>query len=259
MNRKAKILLSFTAILVAIAYFIVSSSIISQKESEQRCLEFDIKVSDCNERLLVTEEDIKSILLNSSLSILSEPIHNIDINKIEELLLSKSYIKKAEVYTDINGKLNIRIEQRKPIIRVNTRSYGFYIDESGFVFPLSKNFTDFVPIVTGNPSLPFSIGYKGQIPEKENANFTNKLLAFAKFLKNNSYWNSMVEQIHVVNENDVELITRVGSHVVKLGSLDDFEYKLHKLDVFYRNGMPSIGWNTYKVVNLAYSNQVVCK
>lgn len=245
--------------MAALAYFIMSSHIISQKASEQRCLDFNIKISENSERMLVTEDDIKSILLNSSLNILSEPIQAIDIHEIEELLLSKSYIKNAEVYTDINGTLNIQIEQRKPVIRVNTKGSGFYIDESGFVFPLSKSFTDYVPIVTGNPPLPFSIGYKGYIPDTESARFLKDLLVFAHFLKNNSFWNSMIEQINVVNENDVELITRVGSQLVKLGSFDDFEYKLHKLDVFYRNAMPSVGWNTYKTVNLAYSNQVVCK
>lgn len=237
----------------------MSSNIISEKEGEHRCNDFNITVNEANERLLVTQEDVKSILLNSSLNILSEPIKNVDVHAIEELLLSKSYIKNAEVYTDINGTLNIRIEQRKPIIRINTKGSGFYIGEDGFVFPLSKSFTDYVPIVTGNVPLPFSIGYKGEIPDAESASFIKTILDFARFLQNDSYWNSMIEQVHVVNENDVELITRVGSHVVKLGNFDSYKYKLHKLDVFYRNGMPSVGWNTYKTINLEYSNQVVCK
>ena len=259
MNRKIKILLSFLAVITASMYFITSDSIISEKESDQRCTNFNIVVSEANERLLVTQEDIKSILLNDTVKTMGEPINSINTHAIEELLRSKSYIKKAEVYTDINGTLHIKAEQRKPIVRISSQGSGFYMDEEGFIFPLSRSFTDYVPIVTGNTPLPFSKGYKGSMPETESANFIKSLLSFAQYLEKNSYWNSMVEQIHVVNENDVELIPRVGSHVVKLGSLDNFEQKLRKLDVFYRNGMPAVGWNTYKTINLEYSNQVVCK
>ncbi len=259
MNVKIKILLSFLAVMVALIYFIMSGHIISQKESEQHFVNFNIKVSDDKARSLVTVDDIKSILHSSAISVSGKPICDIDINEIEKLLLSKSYIKKAEVYADINGMINIQIEQRKPIIRVNTRGLGFYMDDNGYVFPLSKSFTDYVPIVTGNPPIPSSLKYKDYIPKTEDAKFLQDLLVFAHFLQNDSYWNSMIEQINIVNKNDIELITRVGSQVVKLGSFDDFEYKLHKLDVFYRNGMPAVGWNTYKSINLAYSNQVVCK
>lgn len=259
MNRKVKILLSFIAVIAALMYFIASGNIISAKESDRYCIDLNIIVSEAKERLLVTQDDIKSILQSSSHKIMGEPIHNINTYTIEELLLSKSYIRRAEVYTDIAGVLHIKIEQRKPIVRVNTRGSGFYMDESGFIFPLSKSFTDYVPVVTGNMPLPFSVGYKGSMPETESAGFIKSLLAFAHFLEENSYWNSMIGQIHVVNESDVELIPRVGSHVVKLGSFDDFERKLRKLDIFYRNGMPTIGWNTYKTINLEYKNQVVCK
>lgn len=259
MTKKTKILLSFSAIMAALIYFIMSSHIISQKKSEQHFVDFNINVSEDKVRSLVTVDDIKSILQSYSIGISGKPIGDINIHEIEKLLLSKSYIKKAEVYADINGIINIRIEQRKPIIRINTRGSGFYMDENGFIFPLSKSFTDYVPIVTGNPPLPSSMKYKDYIPQTEDAKFLQDLLVFAHFLQNDSYWNSMIEQINVVNKNDVELITRVGSQVVKLGGFDDFEYKLRKLDVFYRNGMPAVGWNTYKTINLAYSNQVVCK
>lgn len=245
--------------MAVLVYFILSSGIISNKESEQHFVDFNIKVSDNNVRSLVTADDIKSILKSSGISLSDKPIQSIDIHKIEEILRAKSYIKDVEVYADINGIINIRIEQRKPIIRVNTRGSGFYMDKDGFIFPLSKSFTDYVPVVTGSPPLPSAMQYRSYIPKTEDAEFLQKLLAFAQFLQNNSYWNSMIEQINVVSKTDIELITRVGSQVVKLGSFDDFEYKLHKLDVFYRNGMPAVGWNTYKTINLAYSNQVVCK
>ena len=259
MSKKVKILLSFVALCAAAAYFYVASSFIADKQHEQRCRTFSVSISDADVRKLVTEDDVKSILLSSSQPLLGEVLQTVDTYKAEELLNTKSFIKNAEAYTDISGTLNVRVEQRKPIIRIASPAYSFYMDEEGFVFPLSKTYAEYVPIVTGSTPLPFNSGYKGLIPDTENAVFLKQLLTFAQFLQNNTYWNAMVEQVHVVNANNVELVTRVGSQLVELGSLNDFEYKLHKLHTFYKKAMPTVGWNTYKTINLAYSNQVVCK
>ncbi len=36
------------------------------------------------------------------------------------------------------------------------------------------------------------------------------------------------------------------------------EAKLNKLKHFYTKGLPNIGWNKYKVLNVEYEDQVVC-
>jgi hypothetical protein len=44
-----------------------------------------------------------------------------------------------------------------------------------------------------------------------------------------------------------------------LGSFDNFEYKLHKLITLYEKGIPLRGWNAYDMIDLSYSNHVVCR
>ena len=56
----------------------------------------------------------------------------------------------------------------------------------------------------------------------------------------------------------VELIPRVGNHVVLMGSADRYKDKLHRLHFFYKYGMPKVGWNKYKTINLSYEGQIVC-
>lgn len=259
MNKKVKALLSLLALAAAVTYLVMASAFIAGKEREQRCQSISVAIADADERSFVSVDDVKSILLNGNQRLIGEPLHKINVFKLEELLSSKSLIAEADVFFNIDGELNVTVHQRKAVVRIDTQGTGFYIDESGFVFPLTKSYTDNVPIVTGSVPLPFAIGYKGEIPDSNNTVFLKKMLTFALFIRDNPFWEAMVEQINVVSENNVEIITRTGSQVVTLGTLDDYEYKLHKLEIFYKKAMPTVGWSKYRSINLAYGNQVICK
>jgi cell division protein FtsQ len=51
----------------------------------------------------------------------------------------------------------------------------------------------------------------------------------------------------------------VGSHVLALGSIEDYDKKMFTLKQFYFKALPKLGWNTYKQISVKYNNQVVCK
>jgi cell division protein FtsQ len=73
-----------------------------------------------------------------------------------------------------------------------------------------------------------------------------------KFLK------AQIAQIYVNEQGEFELIPRVGSHVILLGSAEDLDDKFRRLFAFYKFGLNKIGWNKYNVINIKYKNQVVC-
>ena len=70
---------------------------------------------------------------------------------------------------------------------------------------------------------------------------------------------AQVEQIDVTKEGFVQLVPRVGDHLLILGTVDKVEEKLDRLMNFYHNGLENIGWNKYRSISVAYENQVVCK
>ncbi|MFY9590545.1 MAG: cell division protein FtsQ, partial [Bacteroidales bacterium] len=72
-------------------------------------------------------------------------------------------------------------------------------------------------------------------------------------------WGSQVEQINISPKGDIELVPRVGNHVIILGNLDNYEYKLKKLETLYLKGFDIVDWNKYSSINLKYSDQVICK
>ena len=49
-----------------------------------------------------------------------------------------------------------------------------------------------------------------------------------------------------------------GEHVILLGDPGNFEDKLQRVRIFYKNGFPTVGWNKYKAINVAFDGQIVC-
>ena len=98
-------------------------------------------------------------------------------------------------------------------------------------------------IVTGNVEKSFAM---------------RDLYKFGVFLQNNPFWDAQIEQIHVLPGKDVELVPRVGDHIVYLGKLDQFEDKLDRLKVFYKKALNEVGWNKYSRISLEFNNQIIC-
>ena len=93
------------------------------------------------------------------------------------------------------------------------------------------------------------------------------------FLMGNEFWKNQIEQINVLPDLGIEIIPRVGDHVVYVGHLpqtkmlderqklvsDFINGKLARLEKFYRYGLSQAGWNKYAYINLEFDNQIICK
>ena len=86
-------------------------------------------------------------------------------------------------------------------------------------------------------------------------------------------WRNQIEQINILPDKTVELVPRVGDHVVNIGCLptastDDslreaisafVKRQMHRLELFYREGLKYAGWSRYDYISLEYVNQIVCR
>ncbi len=98
----------------------------------------------------------------------------------------------------------------------------------------------------------------GNIDKKYAA---STLLQLAICLNENDFTSDLITQINVDAEARVDLVPRVGCEVVHLGKIDaeSVKQKMANLHTFYTEVLPTAGWNTYRELNLEYSNQIVCK
>ena len=249
------IILTTLSSALLIAYLTVSTGFADSKQQDLVCGELRITICDSLTNNFIQPADIKKILSSEGIKTIGERMCRINTYDMMQLLNTRDVIKNTSVFTSINGVLHINVYQRRPIIRVEAASGVFYIDESGYIFPLPGTHTTQVPVVTGKIPTNIPAGFRGDIPERES--FLQQTYRLASFLDEYDFWKSQVTRLEVANANNVRMIPREGNHVVDMGSLDNFQYKFKKLFAFYSKVCEADD-NIYERIDLRYSNQIVC-
>lgn len=244
---------------IALTAYLVWVLIFTEKESSKiPLIKLEVEVLNRNVAGFVNSKDIEGIVLATKLVKLNTPIKELRLDSISRVLNSKSYIKDVNVYTTGDGCLHIKLQQRCPVVRINPEGKTpFYMDASGFVFPLCNYYSHRVPIVTGNVILPFRDGYKGELPSVRESHNLKELLLFIEYLSDDKYWGAEIKQINISKEYGVEIITCTGNHLVILGNFNSYKEKLDRLKVFYKKVLLTEGWDKYQKIDLRFNKQVV--
>jgi len=229
--------------LFLLGYIIVVILVLGPKKNENFCSAVDIVVVDTLDRHFIDSKDILLSLNKTDLFPVGKKMNDINTATIDKKLAENPLIKRIECYKAINNRIKIKIYQKIPLIRVMSDADDFYVDTEGKIMPAVFGLVVYLPVVTGKVNKEFA---------------QSKLYDFALFLKDNKFWNAQIEQIHVLPNNEIELITRVGEHRILLGKLDDYPEKLDNLKLFYEKGLNQVGWNQFSIINLKYKNQVIC-
>ena len=163
---------------------------------------------------------------------------------MEKNIEQHALIKSAEVFVLPNGDLTVNVTPKEPLVRVqNVQGKSYYLDIEGKPFPLSRNYTQRLMVANGN------------IIDSVDVAVVSKV---AKYIYQNEFWKAQIIQLHINENKEIELIPRVGNHIILLGDQEEMEAKFEKLMLFYQKGVQQTGWNKYSTINLKYKNQLVC-
>ncbi len=233
------------------AWFVVILGFVSGEADQVLCNRIDVVFSDTVYSRFVTDTDIRSLFRKEGLQLQGYPVEQINTRELERLLENNAYIREAEVSTDVSGKMEIHLEQRRPLVRLMPAGKeGFYLDTEGEVLPLSDQFVPHILLVSGNIKKPGG----GKSAEKQ----LEEIHRFCSYVTGHPFWSEQIVQIYVNRSGEYELIPRVGAHQILLGSMDQWELKLNNLELLYKQGFSAYGWNSYETINLKYTNQVIC-
>ena len=145
-----------------------------------------------------------------------------------------------------------------PVIRIKAdNGDDYYVDDNDCIMPRS-NYTSDLIIATGSISRRYA---------------TTCLSPLGKTIMQNDLWKNQVEQINILPDQSVEIVPRIGNHIVLLGKMPDdidrkkrekaiaefFNYKMERLEKFYRFGLSEVGWNKYSYINIEFDNQIICR
>ena len=260
MNKVKQILPWITILL----YLAILLPLIGAKKHEIKCHSIVVRILDETNNFFIEETDVLSMLNDKGETIIGKEIGDINVNKLEEFLLLHPSVKNANVHRTLQGDVEIKIIQRNPILRIiNKNRESFYVDEEGKIMPLSTKYSAHVLIASGNIGLNYTkliAAQKAKIGDKSVDNSNALLLdlyQLAAYIYHDEFWKAQIEQIYV-SDGDFELIPRVGTHIIKLGSAENYRNKFRNLKILYMQGLPKAGWNKYKIINLKYNNQVIC-
>jgi cell division protein FtsQ len=198
---------------------------------------------------------VDNILLNTQGPLAGRVLNKINIQKIEEALQANPFIQEAKVFADMNGIINVQIKQREPVLRIlNLTNQDFYIDRNGYKIPPSASFTARVLVANGYILESFN-----NKVDTLKTNLARDLFQTALFIEKDTLWNHQIEQLYVNQQNEIEMIPRVGDHKIILGDADSLQNKFRNLLIFYKKALPLAGWDTYKTISIKYANQIVCE
>ena len=230
-------------LLAVVGYLVVAIWKFGGESEDRTCEGVRVEIIDSIPDGFITDDYIRSILTKNKISPQGMKISAINLEQIEQLMLDESHIERASCYYDAAGRLCIKVVPQQPILHViNQKGEDYYLSSTGLTMPTASFNVDLC-VATGNISKKFA---------------SEHLLELAKFIHDDLFWSEQIEQINVVGPDEIELYPRVGQHIIELGSVDNFQEKLSRLRIFYREGLERVGWNKYSTISLAYDGQIVC-
>lgn len=192
-------------------------------------------------QFFISKDDIYKIAKKSVENIDSGRLATINTALLEETLENNPYIASAEVFSTLDGKLSINVQQKEAKARVITPKQQFYIDAAGHAFPTTPVFSAAVPVFTG---------------QTDSAHL-HTAFALLKTVENDTYFANWLAEIHTTSTGEIELIPVSGRHRVLFGTPTNVTKKLKKLRGFYTQVVTSENLNEWKTLNVAYQNQLI--
>ncbi len=234
---------------LSVAAYIVYAMVLSaERNDNDKCSGIELNIEKNSHSGFITSDIVENDLRNANILPTGRPMCDISTGQIERILRKNEFVEKIECYKTSNNKVAIDITECTPVIYLlPDNGEGYYVDKYGKVIT-----TDAYPV-----NMPVATG-------KFSQNYARKRLShLGVYLLNNPFWNNQIEQIHVSVNSDreyvIDLIPRVGNHIIHLGTLEKFQDKLKRLMAFYQQAITKVGWTKYSVIDLEYEGQIICK
>ena len=231
-------------VLLAVYLIFAITSFSKPAKTAVVCKKCNIMIADENTNGFLKADDVTKILKNSKLMPVGKAFDGISTRAIEDKLKSMPFVKTAQCYKTQNDKVCISVRQRIPVVRVMAdNGENYYVDTHGSLMPETRFVTDQI-IATGNITRKYA--------QKTLARVANQIMK-------DKFWRNQVVQMNILADGSVEIVPRVGEHVIYLGQPVNIDKKLGRLRKFYLYGLNKAGWNKYNYISVEFDNQIICK
>lgn len=235
MKNKYRILkIAITVILLGVLLSFSLKKFSGQKITDNK---ISVKLSEKTPVYFVDEKDIREIVKKENPS---GKVGDLNIPSLEKKINALPAVDSANVYLNLNGKLNLDIKQRVPVFRLNKDGRDFYVDEKGIEFPISKNYSHPCMLVTGNVQPDEYEKLAELVGKIDKDDFSKKY--FIGISKGKDGYN---------------LLTSEGNYKVEIGDLDNIEFKVKGFKAFVEKYLVYQDPQKYNMISVKYQNQIV--
>ena len=227
-------------VFVLINIIIVGGIIFFNLKNNSDKLIFNEKNIQFSSNNFINNDSIKINLLDNykSLDSLNADIET--VYEIEQIITRIPFVKKANVYMTVNSELNIRVQEKKPVLNLYNSDY--LLSENGQLIP---------KIDSLNIDL---ISFFGEIDPTMYTNLSNlsKMIIKDDFLK---------DHIKYIYSDSLSFYLSVNrfNYNIELGSLENISEKLNNYKVFMASIMDDEILNKYSHLNLKFNKQVIAQ
>lgn len=224
----------------------------------------DILVSSDDENAFLNKSEVEEFLKSKRLIFEGQKVEELNTEKIEAVLKTFSQIKSVEVFKPIGNQLKINIHLRKPIVHVyNKFDEDFYLDDEGMIVQRPNQHSARLLVASGqiydrkNGRSVDSIIHNDSL---KTISKLDEIYRISNYVCHNPELRSLISQMYFENDGTVVLTPVVGGFRIVFGTAKNEEEvarKFDKLSVFYREGLPNTGWNTYREVDLRFEGQII--
>lgn len=252
-NIKWKQVAFFCLGLVALAGMTMLMSLVSKKDKVQVCTSLKVLVE--GKETFIDQQDISSIIKEKFGSVVGRFLQEIPLQKIESELLKSPYVSAADVHLDMDGKMQVSVQQRDVVIRIiNQQGREYYVDSNNQKIPVTLKYVPHVMVANGF----ISEGYQKAL-EPVKTTLVKDLIKIVQETKGDDLWSNQIVQLYVNGDRDIEIVPRVGNQQLIIGNADSLHYKLDRLTTFYKHILPKVGTEAYSKVNVKYGGQIICE
>lgn len=240
--KKLVIVLSSLLIAVYLVFIFVIKK--NPDGPEAVCKGVKIEIAQEGDAGFLTVDDVRKLLTVDQLNPTGLMMDEVNTRLIEDKLASKELVESAECYKAQDGMVHVIIKQRIPVIRVmGDNGDDYFLDNHGQRMPRTDYSCNLL-VATGHINMKYG----------------EKVLApVANILRKSEFWNDQIVQLNVLGDGTMELIPRVGDHIIYIGQPTNLRSKLDRLWKFYVYGLNQAGWNKYSRINVEFDNQIICK
>lgn len=239
-----------TFLIVGLIAALVIGANIWRNNSVVRNIKVEIDYQGCD--TLITSEDVKGKIEEALPNLYSTLLSKVDLTAVESAAALSPYLSGCHANVSIGNAVVLYATQRRPIVRVMVGANEYYISQCCHAMPPSRRGSSDVIIAGGNipPCTTVQHDTLSNTAQRD-------VWALAKYLDEHPDYGVLFDQIYGDERGNLYLTPKIGSHIVEVGAPINLDEKFQNLLVFYTQGLPQAGWDTYSKVSVKYRGQIV--